>query len=329
MRERVTMRLRNAYRILAATVCAGVATYLTVTSFGTRTPPPSPVAATPAPARAPDIKPNTKTVIVAAKRLQFGTVLTADALTEAEWPVASVPPGAFHSRESLLVPGALRTVLTVIAPNEPILASKISGPGQRGSLSAVIEDGMKAVTIRVDDVLGVAGFVQPGDRVDVLMTRNERTANASGKATTGLAYAEALLQNVRVLAVDQVVERTGQAKPAKAVTVEVTADGAAKVSLGMEIGRLSLVLLRAGSTGGPDYRRIEVEDLGRRKPGVRTAPDRVRTPPDTNAAPDATVVTVTRGTDRKTYEITESGRHELKVSSKAAPQPSGSPQPEQ
>jgi pilus assembly protein CpaB len=213
-------------------------------------------------------------------------------------------------------------VLTTIAPNEPILASKISGPGQRGSLSAVIEDGMKAVTIRVDDVLGVAGFVQPGDRVDVLMTRNERTANASGKATTAVAYAEALLQNVRVLAVDQVVERSGQAKPAKAVTVEVTAEGATKVSLGMEIGRLSLVLLRAGSTGGSDYRRIEVDDLGKRKPGVRP-PDNVRTAPDKDPPAAGTVVTVTRGTDRKTYEITETGRQEIKLSSKDAPQPPG------
>jgi pilus assembly protein CpaB len=283
------------------------------------------MVAAPVPARAPDIKPDTKTVIVAAKRLQFGMVLTADALTEVQWPAASVPPGAFQSREALLASGGPRTVLTAIAPNEPILASKISGPGQRGSLSAVIEDGMKAVTIRVDDVLGVAGFVQPGDRVDVLMTRNERTANASGKATTAVAYAEALLQNVRVLAVDQVVERAGQAKPAKAVTIEVTADGAAKVSLGMEIGRLSLALLRAGSTGGPGYRRIEVDDLGKRKPGT---PDNVRTVPEKEPASAATVVTVTRGTDRKTYEITESGRHEIKVSSKDAPQPSGPPESE-
>jgi pilus assembly protein CpaB len=305
------MRLRSSYRILAAAVCAAVATYLTVSSFSPRTPPPAPLAA--APVVSPVVtRPDTRTVIVAAVQLQYNAPLTADVLAEAEWPVASVPPGAFSSREALLGAGG-RTVLQAIARSEPLLASKITGPGQRGSLSAVIADGMKAVTIRVDDVLGVAGFVQPGDRVDVILTRNDRAA-ANGRPATGSAYTEAILQGVRVLAIDQVAERAGQPKPAKAVTIEVDADGAAKVSLGQEIGRLSLALLRAGSPSYPDYRRIRVEDLGKDKPELRRAPVE-------SADPEGTVVTVTRGMERTSYEITDSGRREVKVSSKAAPQP--------
>jgi pilus assembly protein CpaB len=306
------MRLRSTYRILAAAVCAAAAAYVTVASFSQRTPPPAPLAAVPV--VAPVVpRPDTRTVIVAAVPLQYNTPLTPDVLAEVEWPAASVPPGAFTSREALLGAGG-RTVLQAIAKAEPILASKITGPGQRGSLSAVITDGMKAVTIRVDDVLGVAGFVQPGDRVDVLLTRNDRVS-ANGRPATGSAYAEALLQGVRVLAIDQVAERAGQPKPAKAVTIEVDADGAAKVSLGQEIGRLSLALLRAGAPSYPDYRRIRVEDLGKDKPELRRAPAESADPPE------GTVVTVTRGMERTSYEITDSGRREVKVSSKTEPQP--------
>jgi pilus assembly protein CpaB len=313
------MRLRNVYRIVAAAVCAGAATYLTVSYYAPRSPAPRPLVATPDPAPVRNI-PETKTVIVAAKPLQFGAVLTADALAEVPWPAASVPPGAFHKREALLGAGGQRRLLTAIGKNEPILASKITGPGQRGSLSAVIGEGMMAVTIRVDDVLGVAGFVQPGDRVNVFLIRNERAAAASGKAMIE-ASSEVLLQNVRVLAVDQDAERAGKVRPAKAVTVEVDGEGAAKVSLGQEIGRLFLALRPVGAESNSDYHRIDVKDLSKqKKPGVRTVPEK-------QPATDSTVVTVTRGTDRRMYEITEGGRQEIKVSSKDAPQPPAPPQP--
>jgi pilus assembly protein CpaB len=257
--------------------------------------------AAPEPARAPD----TRTVIVAVKPLQFGTVLTADVLSEVQWPVASVPAGAFSSREALLGPGGQRTVLTTIDKGEPVRASKITGPGQRGSLSAVIEEGMKAVTIRVDDVLGVAGFIQPGDRVDVILTRNERAPSASGKPGGTVAFSDVLLEAVRVLAIDQVAERAGQPKPAKAVTIEVTAEGATKVSLGQDNGRLSLALLPVGSSSAADYRRIDLEDLGGQRPNG------VRPPPPAGTEADSTRVTVTRGTDRVTYEINDNGRREV------------------
>src|SRR5262249_57117941 len=84
-------------------------------------------------------------------------------------PGGAFPAGTFGSINDLMNPGK-RIVLAAIEPNEPILRTKITGPGQRATLSAVIEQGMKAVTVRVNDVEGVGGFVLPGDHVDVLMT---------------------------------------------------------------------------------------------------------------------------------------------------------------
>jgi len=296
------VRIGTLNRILAAGLCAGVATYLTVTSVG-RNAPSREVALPPIDVRPPQNPGrDTKTVIVAAAPLRFGTTLTPDVVAELEWPSSSVPVGAFTSREALLGPGGQRTVLASIAKNEPILAAKITGPGQRGTLSAVIDVDMKAVTIRVDDVLGVAGFVQPDDRVDVLLTRNDRPASPSPNQTSGAAFSDLLLQNVRVLAIDQIADRSGQAKPAKAVTIEVTTEDAQKVALGASVGQLSLALRQAGSlqtTGAA--RRIGLEDLGRTSDVEGAKPS--------SSSP---IVTVTRGArERILYELTPSGRREL------------------
>jgi pilus assembly protein CpaB len=152
----------------------------------------------------------TQTVVVAAKPLRFGVELGAMSLREVAWPEEAVPAGAFSKVADLTA--SRRVVLTAIETNEPVLASKITGSGQRATLSAVLADGMKAVTIRVNDVEGVAGFVLPGERVDVMLTRQQDKS----------AAADVVLQNVRVLAVDQLAdERTEKPSVAKAVTLEV------------------------------------------------------------------------------------------------------------
>ena len=297
------VRVSTLNRILAAGLCAGVATYLTVSAVGRNVPSqglalaPIDVRPLPAPGR------DTKTVLVAAAPLRFGTALTADLIAEVEWPVSSVPVGAFTSREALLGPGGQRTVLASIAKNEPILAAKITGAGQRGTLSAVIETDMKAITIRVDDVLGVAGFVQPDDRVDVLLTRSDRPTSPSPYQAAGAIYSDLLLQNARVLAIDQIADRSGQAKPAKAVTIEVTTEDAQKVALGASIGQLSLALRQAGSLQTTEPRRIGVEDLSK-QPNEMGAGKPVPA--------SSSVVTVTRGArERILYEFTPTGRREL------------------
>ena len=139
----------------------------------------------------------TKTIVVAKESLRFGTELTAAMLQEVPWPAEAMPTGAFAKIDDI-VSGGRRVVLSAIEANEPVLALKITGAGQRATLSALVKPGMKAVTIRVNDVEGVGGFVLPGDHVDVVLTRQIE----KGSATT-----EVVLQNTRVLAIDQIRRR--------------------------------------------------------------------------------------------------------------------------
>ena len=137
--------------------------------------------------------------------------------------------------------------------NEPILATKITGPGQRATLSALLGEGMKAVTVRVNDVEGVGGFVLPGDRVDIALTR---------QADKGVATSDVILQNIRVLAIDQNADDKLD-KPAvgRSATLEADTTQAQKIALAQSIGTLSLMLRKAGETGADSTRRIGVADL--------------------------------------------------------------------
>lgn len=194
----------------------------------------------------------TQTIVVAAKPLRFGNELGTMSLREIPWPEDSVPAGAFAKISDLTSTGR-RVVLTAIEANEPILASKITGSGQRATLSATLSEGMKAVTIRVNDVEGVAGFVLPGDRVDVMLTRQQ---------DKGSAAADVVLQNIKVLAVDQVAdERADKPSVAKAVTLEVEVTSAQKLALAATVGTLSLALRKAGEATAQATRRITLSDL--------------------------------------------------------------------
>ena len=187
----------------------------------------------------------TQTIVVAKQPLRFGTELNAAMLEEVPWPAEAMPAGAF-AKISDLLHGGRRVVLAAIEPNEPVLALKITGAGQRATLSALVQPGMKAVTIRVNDVEGVGGFVLPGDRVDVVLTRQID----KGSATT-----EVVLQNTRVLAVDQIAdERAVKAAVAKSVTLEVSTVEAQKVWLAV-VGRQSVAAAAQGRRNRRNARR--------------------------------------------------------------------------
>jgi pilus assembly protein CpaB len=195
----------------------------------------------------------TTTIVVAAKPLRYGNEITAGQLREAPWPENALPKGAY-SKISDLLAGGRRVALAPIEPNEPVLGPKMTGPGQRATLSALLRDGLKAVTIRVNDVDGVGGFVLPGDRVDVALTRQFDKTNA----TTDI-----VLQNARVLAIDQIAdERVEKPAVVKAVTLEVDVIGAQKLSLSASVGSLSLMLRKAGEANTEFTRRITLNDLG-------------------------------------------------------------------
>jgi pilus assembly protein CpaB len=190
-------------------------------------------------------------IVVAARPLRFGDELAAPALREVPWPTDALPAGAFGKIADLT--SGKRVVVLPIDINEPVLASKITGPGQRATLSAVLQEGMKAVTIRVNDVEGVAGFVLPGDHVDVVLTRQT-------DKDTGMN--DVIIQDVRVLAVDQSADvRSEKAAVAKAVTLEVDVEDAQKLALASSVGTLSLLLRKAGEIGERPPQRVTLGDL--------------------------------------------------------------------
>jgi pilus assembly protein CpaB len=226
----------------------------------------------------------TQTIVVASKPLRFGNELSSSVLREIEWPGKALPAGAF-AKINDVVSGGKRVALTAIEPNEPVLGSKITGPGQRATLSAMIRDGLKASTVRVNDIDGVGGFVLPGDHVDVSLTRQIDKNNAT---------TEVVLQNVRVLAIDQVAdERLEKPSVVKAVTLEVDVVGAQKLSLAASVGSLSLMLRKAGEANSQYTRKITLDDLG--APSTPTA----RAAGPTNV----TTVAVRRAAIREEYSV--------------------------
>jgi pilus assembly protein CpaB len=177
------------------------------------------------------------TVVVATRAIGFGQAITPDLLRVQAWPTDAKPQGSFETVGQ--VTAQRRVALGPIAANEPVLTTRISGPGGRATLSGVIRVGMRATTIRVNDVFGVAGFVLPGDFVDILVTRED------GKSGPGDVNkrTDVLLRSVRVLAVDQLAnENKNDPVVAKAATIEVTPEQAQKLALAAEVGTLSLAL---------------------------------------------------------------------------------------
>lgn len=196
-----------------------------------------------------------KNFVVAAKTgLGFGERLTADKLELIEWASDRLPPGAFTTIEELVgdTDETARFVLSSIGQGELILPAKITMPGQRAKLSTAISPGMKAVSIRVNDVLGVSGFVLPGDRVDVLLTRSDENGT----------FVDILLQGVRVVAIDQLADdRADQPSVVGTVTFEVTTEQAQKLTLAASVGTLSLALRNVATPPGEEVERVRLVDL--------------------------------------------------------------------
>lgn len=177
------------------------------------------------------------TMIVAALPLQFGDEITVESLKSVPWPkdAETRPEGSFSAISEIMT-SERRVAIRSLAKNEPVIQEKISGFGYRATLSQVVNADMRAVAIRVNDVTGVAGFVMPGDRVDVMHTYK------AGKDVVD-TVSNMIIRDVRVLAIDQIAdESTEGAVVAKAATLEVTEEQAAKLSLSAKVGSLDLVL---------------------------------------------------------------------------------------
>lgn len=184
-------------------------------------------------------------VVVAAKDLKYGDKIAADALKLVNMPADTVPQGAFTTVAAVLSndKGGAPVVLTPIAAREPLLPSKLSGPGARPSVAAEIKDGMRAYTVKVSDVSGVGGHALPGDRVDVVMMRD-----LNPSSPTHNYVSEVVVQDVRVLAIDLNADPTSDkpATPATA-TLEVSVPDSQKLAVAADLGKLSLALRRTGA----------------------------------------------------------------------------------
>lgn len=175
-------------------------------------------------------------VAVASTDISLGQRLTPELFRLVDWPASSTPPGAFT--DIALLEG--RVVKTSLMRGEPVLEGKLAPLGTKGGLSAVIGEGRRAITVRVNDVIGVAGFALPGNFVDIIVnTQREGERNGS----TDQNISKIVLERILVLAVAQEAGRD-ETKPrvVNAVTLEVTPDQAEKLDLARSVGSLSLAL---------------------------------------------------------------------------------------
>lgn len=175
----------------------------------------------------------TQKVAVAATDLGLGHQITVDQVRLVDWPAGAVPSGSFTDAAALQD----RVTRINIQRDEPILESRLAPKGTRGGLSAVIAEGKRAITVRVNDVVGVAGFALPGNYVDVIVnTRNEYKKGDE-------SISKIVLEKILVLAVAQEASRDDTTpKVVNAVTLEVTPEQAEAIDLARSIGQLSLVL---------------------------------------------------------------------------------------
>lgn len=173
-------------------------------------------------------------VAVAATDLNLGEPIAPNEIHMVSWPSGSVPAGAFTDTKAL----EGRVIRTSLARGEPLIESKLAPIGTKGGLSAVIADGSRAITVRVNDVVGVAGFALPGNYVDVIVNTQEQQGKSDGQSISKI-----VLEHILVLAVAQQVSRDDTApKVVNAVTLEVTPDQAERLDLARSVGTLSLVL---------------------------------------------------------------------------------------
>ena len=240
-------------------------------------------------------------IAVATLDIQLGSRLTPQMIQMVEWPANSVPAGAFKDEAAL----ADRVVKTTVSRGEPILENKLAPVGSRGGLSAVVEAGKRAITVRVNDVVGVAGFALPGNYVDIMVNTQEEGAKTNDKDRT---ISKIVLENILVLAVAQEAGRD-ETKPkvVNAVTLEVTPEQAEKLDLARSVGTLSLVLrnqtdLDPSKTVGITKEMLLAKVAPPPPPAAAPAPAPVRKPaPVKRAAPapaKAECVEVIRGASK-------------------------------
>jgi pilus assembly protein CpaB len=228
--------------VFFALMALGLVGFGTVAWISSRPPPPPPVAAAPPP-------PAKIIVLTAAHALHAGSLLKPEDLASKELPVSDNQPdmNADNAETRRALSGGM--VRRSLAVGEPVRSGDVMRPGDHGFLAAVLEPGMRAVTVGVDATTGAAGLIWPGDRVDLILTQTiQETALPLGRRVA----AETVLSDVRVIAIDQQLvqgaDSTNNDAQARTVTLEVTQDQAERVSVATRLGRLSLAVRSADTT---------------------------------------------------------------------------------
>ncbi|MEZ5681349.1 MAG: Flp pilus assembly protein CpaB [Erythrobacter sp.] len=249
-------------------------------------------------------------IAVASQDLDFGATLTSDNVRMINWPSQSVPDGAFTDMNMF---AGSNVAIRPIARGEPVLKARIS---ERAVLSENIPEDMRAITISVSDVTGVAGFVTPGDAVDVIMTRTIPGGQDDKVASI-------VLENVQIVAIDRrASESSTEPQELKMATLLVNQQDAQKLALASESGRLSLALRNVANQDVGATRVVTTRDLpgggvryAQRSSGSsnartspRTAPYRAPSAPSgsaTTVAPGygGPTMTIYRGTDGARQEV--------------------------
>jgi pilus assembly protein CpaB len=176
-------------------------------------------------------------IVIAAADISLGQRLTPEMFKLAEWPADSVPKGAFADPQKL----SGRVLKSNLLMGEPVSEAKLAPSGTLGGLSALISEGKRAITVRVNDVIGVAGFALPGNYVDIIVSTQKDPQ--PGADVREQSISKIVLERILVLAVAQEVNRD-ETKPkvVNAVTLEVTPEQAEKLDLARSVGTLSLAL---------------------------------------------------------------------------------------
>ncbi len=184
---------------------------------------------------------NLNNVVVAKVDIPIGTKVIAEQLETVQFPQNAMPNGVFEAPEKLVG----RVVVVQIAAREPVTDYKLAPEGTAGGLSAVIPEGYRAMTVKVDDVMGISGFIMPGALVDVVVVINptEQQQNPISKI---------VLQNIKVLANGQNIDRPKndrEPESVKAVTLQVTPEQAERLALASSEGKLQLVMRNSVDQG--------------------------------------------------------------------------------
>ncbi len=238
-----------------------------------------------------------RSVAVAKVAIPVGTKIIAEQITLVQFPQESTPDGAFESVEKL----AGRVAIVNIAPKEPITEARLAPEGTAGGLSAIIPEGYRAMTVKVDDVVGISGFIMPGTLVDVVVV----IVPTGNGAVAQDPISKIVLQNIKVLANGQNIDKPEserEANSVKAVTLLVTPEQAEKLALASSEGKLQLVMRNSIDQGdeqtiGINKRTLlggevavpqpEPGSLKSERPETKPAPRRVRVQAEAKPAPAA------------------------------------------